>query len=355
MKEEFFEIQAIPAVLYGDPAEKVYLFIHGKHGNKEEAGKFAEIACGAGWQVLSVDLPEHGARSYETGMFDPWHVVTELKAVMDFAREHWEHVAVRATSIGAWFSMLAFEQQPLEQSLFVSPILNMEHLIQDMVQWAGVTEEELQIRGQIETPFGETLSWPYFQYAKGHPIERWTCPTAILYADGDNMTRRQDLDNFAAQFHCDVTVVKDGGHWFHTPEQLDSLEQWTRSRIAPDLPAEECLFFSGRPEALALYKVLRGCVLSEIGMVHIKVQKTQITFYGRHGFAFVSHPRRKKDRGILVSFGLFHQQQSPRIQYFSQPYPNRWTHHMLIQSTQEIDGELMGWLQEAYWFSEQKR
>lgn len=233
MKETFFEIQTIPAVLYGEAAEKVYLFIHGKQGSKEEAREFAEIACCYGWQVLSIDLPEHGARSHETEMFDPWHVVPELQSVMAFARERWEHRAVRATSIGAWFSMLAFEQQPLEHSLFVSPVLNMEHLIQDMIQWAGTTEAELQMRGEMKTPFGETLSWQYLQYVREHPIAHWRWPTAILYAGGDNMTRRQDLNMFGAQFHCEITVVEDGEHWFHTPEQLEVLQKWTRSQFAP--------------------------------------------------------------------------------------------------------------------------
>lgn len=57
---------------------------------------------------------------------------------------------------------------------------------------------------------------------------------------------------------------------------------------------EEHLFFVGRPQELALYELFRCQLLAEVGQVQIKVLKTQITFAGRHGFAFVSHPRRKK-------------------------------------------------------------
>lgn len=124
--------------------------------------------------------------------------------------------------------------------------------------------------------------------------------------------------------------------------------------IYPELPAEEAIFFSGKPEELALYECFRSRLLAEVGETHIKVSKTQITFSGKYGFAFVSHPRRKKEKGILVSFGLFHRQQSDRIQYASEPYPNRWTHHMLVQRQEEIDEELMGWLKEAYWFANTK-
>lgn len=121
-----------------------------------------------------------------------------------------------------------------------------------------------------------------------------------------------------------------------------------------ELATEELLFFAGRPEELALYQALRRRLLEEVGEVRIKVQKTQITFSGKYGFAFVSHPRRKRDRGIVVSFGLFHRQESPRIQFASEPYPNRWTHHLLVHAPEEIDGELLDWLKEAWWFANTK-
>ena len=62
MKETVFQIEQIPAILYGEEAEKLYLFVHGKCGYKEEAKDFAELVGPHGWQVLAVDLPEHGDR-----------------------------------------------------------------------------------------------------------------------------------------------------------------------------------------------------------------------------------------------------------------------------------------------------
>ena len=66
------------------------------------------------------------------------------------------------------------------------------------------------------------------------------------------------------------------------------------------LSPEEMLFFAARPEDLELYEQFRARLLSEVGEVRVKAAKTQISFTGKHGFAFVSHPRRKKDRGIVV-------------------------------------------------------
>ena len=62
MKTERITLKGIPALLIGEPSHKVYLYVHGKMGSKEEALAFAEQACPAGYQVLAIDLPEHGER-----------------------------------------------------------------------------------------------------------------------------------------------------------------------------------------------------------------------------------------------------------------------------------------------------
>ena len=89
------------------------------------------------------------------------------------------------------------------------------------------------------------------------------------------------------------------------------------------------------------------------------MQKTHIAFSTRHNFAFVSFlpVRRAKERPenyIVVTFGLGHPIESPRIDAATEPYPNRWTHHVLISGEEEIDDELMGWVKEAGRFSAEK-
>ena len=158
MKEKHITVQEIPAVLYGDSSEKLFLYIHGKMGCKEVASRFAEIVCPKGYQVLSMDLPGHGERADEMERFVPWEVVPELQAVYGFARQRWETISLYANSIGAYFSLLAYREAKLEKSLFVSAILDMEKLIRDMMGWAGVTQEQLKAAGEIPTAFGETLS-----------------------------------------------------------------------------------------------------------------------------------------------------------------------------------------------------
>lgn len=231
MEQQQLHIGAVSATLWGAPAQKLYLYVHGQGGNKEEAAGFAAAACAAGWQVLSIDLPGHGARPRQPDAFDPWHAVPELQQVMAWARPRWGPIALRATSIGAWFSMLAFAEQPLARCLFVSPVLDMERLIRNMMQWAGVSPAQLEKEGAIPTEFGQTLSWEYLLYAQAHPITRWASPTFILYAGGDGLTERGVVDDFCARFGCGLAVMEEGEHWFHTPEQLRVLARWEQQHL----------------------------------------------------------------------------------------------------------------------------
>ena len=134
-------------------------------------------------------------------------------------------------SIGAYFAMNALQGQALARALFISPILNMERLILDMLGWAGATEEELQRRGEIVTDFGETLSWAYLRYVRSHPIQ-WDVPTDILYAGRDNLTSRETAEDFARRHGSSLTVMEEGEHWFHTPRQLAFLNGWMRDVMA---------------------------------------------------------------------------------------------------------------------------
>lgn len=123
---------------------------------------------------------------------------------------------------------------------------------------------------------------------------------------------------------------------------------------------EEQMFFNMRPGALPLYEAFARQVRAEVPDVTVRVQKTQIAFANRRNFAFVSFlpVRRAAQRPadfITVTFGLPFRADSPRIDAAVEPYPNRWTHHVLIGSAEEIDGQLLGWVRQAAAFSAGKR
>lgn len=120
------------------------------------------------------------------------------------------------------------------------------------------------------------------------------------------------------------------------------------------------LFFAQNRAAFPLYEYLEKRILTEIEQVSIKVAKSQISFYNKRMFACVSFMRLRKKADcpqpfIVLTMGLERKLTSRRIDVATEPYPNRWTHHILISDLSEIDDELLDWLKEAAAFSAQKR
>lgn len=119
------------------------------------------------------------------------------------------------------------------------------------------------------------------------------------------------------------------------------------------------MFFDKMPQAFPLFEAFEERLFKELDKLSVKVQKSQITYTNRHVFTCVSLPGRRikncPEVYILVTFGLNHRLYSPRIQIATEPYPNRWTHHVVVSQKEDIDNELMAWIKEAYDFSMLKR
>ncbi len=121
------------------------------------------------------------------------------------------------------------------------------------------------------------------------------------------------------------------------------------------MTTEELLFFEKMPRMLPLYEKLKRELEKAYPDMGLKVTKTQISFRSRYVFAMASLPYRRRKgwpkEYLLVSFGLQYKKESPRIAQSVEAYPNRWTHHVLVESEEDIDKELMDWIAEAYRFS----
>lgn len=114
-------------------------------------------------------------------------------------------------------------------------------------------------------------------------------------------------------------------------------------------------FFDGKEHELKLFIDLYDKMSDSLPEFKYRVSKTQISFSNKYGFVFVSLPVRRvkgrPDRYIIVTFGLESELQHPRIEQTVEPYPNRWTHHVIVSDTSEIDSLLLGWIKQAYDFS----
>lgn len=198
------------------------LYIHGKGGSAAECEHYKPLFPDC--EVFGLD--------YQT--FTPWETGTEIRAAAEELKAKYESIVLIANSIGAYFSMCAGVGHLLRKAYFISPIVDMERLITDMMQWANVTEAELKSKGVIHTAFGEDLSWEYLCYVRNHPID-WKVPTSILYGSCDNLTSFETISNFAEKHSATLTVMEGGEHWFHTEAQMRFLDEWIRSCEGGDL------------------------------------------------------------------------------------------------------------------------
>ena len=193
--------------------KELVLYIHGKGGCAGESEHYKPLfpAC----EVVGLD--------YQT--FTPWKTGKEIREAVTKLNEKYDSIILIANSIGAFFSMNAGINAMLRCAYFISPVVDMEQLILNMMSWADVTEKELEEKGSILTLFGEDLSWEYLCYVREHPVS-WTVPTRILYGSRDNLTSYETISAFAKTHGAELTVMEEGEHWFHTEGQMRFLDNW---------------------------------------------------------------------------------------------------------------------------------
>ena len=195
------------------------IYIHGQGGNAEEANRYKKFLSDE-YDVIGFD--------YKSEF--PWEAKVEFPKFFDSITQHYGKIFLIANSIGAYYSMLSLSDSPIEKAMFISPIVDMEKLILNMMAQSTVTEEDLHKEKVIETSFGETLSWEYLSYVRNHPIT-WHIPTHILYAENDNITSLKTMKDFADKIGAHLTVMNNGEHWFHTEEQIIFLDNWFKAFI----------------------------------------------------------------------------------------------------------------------------
>ena len=192
---------------------KAVLYVHGKGGSAAEADFYEGI------------FPECDVVGFDYKSETPWESMGEFQSEAKSLLAEYDSIILVANSIGAYFSLLSLTDMPIEKAYFISPIANMEKLILDMMQWSGVTEDELQEKGVIATEFDEALSWEYLTWVRSHPVS-WHIPTEILYGSEDKLQSVDTIKAFADDIGAGLTIMEQGEHWFHTEEQLQFLREW---------------------------------------------------------------------------------------------------------------------------------
>lgn len=192
---------------------RLVIYIHGKSGDTSEAENYKSL------------FPKDDVIGFDYRSHNPWDAKVEFSDYYDKKSKDYDSVIVIANSIGAFFVLSSLADKKIEKAFFISPIVDMKKLIQNMMQWSNVTVEELQQKSEISTNFGETLSWKYYSYVCEHPI-KWKITTYILYGEKDNMTSMETIIEFAKKTNALLTVMPEAEHWFHTDEQMKFLRYW---------------------------------------------------------------------------------------------------------------------------------
>ncbi len=209
-----FDRDAVFRRLIGTPeTDHLVVYVHGKGGSVAEAEHYKPL------------FPTSEVVGFDYQAQTPWEAREEFAAYFARQRQRCRRLTLIANSIGAFFSLSALDETLVDEAYLISPVVDMEKLIQNMLSWAGVTEQDLAEKQEIPTDFGETLSWPYLTYVRAHPIT-WRVPTHILYGERDNLTSPETISAFARRIGAGLTVLPGGEHWFHTEEQMQFLDAW---------------------------------------------------------------------------------------------------------------------------------
>lgn len=230
MKTTKLYIGKIPVIIWGAKSDKAYIYVHGKMSDKESAESFAQIAENKGYQTISFDLPEHGERESESNRCDIWNGISDLHQISSYTFANWKSVSLFACSLGAYFSLQAYKEITFEKCFFLSPIVNMEYLIQNMFLWFNITEEMLYTKREIPTPI-DTLSWDYYQYVKKNPVTKWSSPTYILYGGKDNLQSLRVIENFAKSNPVALTISEQSEHSFMGNGDDEIIKSWIYNNL----------------------------------------------------------------------------------------------------------------------------
>ena len=234
MKIERIKINNIPSIIWGEKSKKVFIAVHGNMSNKKDEviKTLANRVVSKGYQVLSFDLPEHGERKDDTNyLCKVQNCVKDLNQIIEYARKNYAEINLWACSMGAYFSLLAYKDEDIKQCLFLSPVVNMKVIIDNMMLWSNTTEEKLKEKQEIKTDCGQTLYWDYYEYVNNNPITNWNKKTFVLYGNKDNLQDENIIKDFCNNFNCSLSILENGEHYFHTEEQLKIYGNWIDKTI----------------------------------------------------------------------------------------------------------------------------
>ena len=125
------------------------VYVHGKGGSSAEAEHYKPL------------FPKSEVIGFDYRSQTPWEAKEEFTQFFAEKRRMYDTLTLIANSIGAYFSITSLSENLVDKAYLISPVVDMEKLICNMMHLAKVTEQKLEEKSEIPTEFGETLSWDY--------------------------------------------------------------------------------------------------------------------------------------------------------------------------------------------------
>lgn len=222
-------LDGIPALRWGEPGGRAVIGVHGQFSNKHDPvmARCGDVIASRGDQLISFDLPAHGDRQDDKA-FNPMEASPEVRAFARLARSQSTEVSLLANSIGAYFSLCDTPAGTFERAWMVSPLLDLEYYIRDIMAEYSVTDEQLEAQTVIDTPRG-VLERSYLRFVEEHPA-RLNAPSWIIRGDQDEVVPLNALSRFVGAPGVELVQVEGGQHFLGQPPHLDTVVAWFEER-----------------------------------------------------------------------------------------------------------------------------
>ena len=116
---------------------EIVVYVHGKGGSAQEAEHYKAL------------FPDCEVIGFDYHAQSPWEATEEFSGFFTAVRKRCGKLTLVANSIGAFLSLSSLNEKLVDTAYFISPVVDMEQLICNMMQWADVSEAELAEKLEI--------------------------------------------------------------------------------------------------------------------------------------------------------------------------------------------------------------
>lgn len=228
MIKERILINGIPAILWGVKSTQIVIVTHGSQSHKEDRfiQRCAENLYKRGYQILSFDLPEHGDRKAKLPVHTVKQAIEDLNDIYDFAKERYSSIISIGCSLGAYYSLIAFQNKPISFCALLSPVVDLIELTHQMLDNDNRSIDDVIENKSITLSNGIIVRYEDYQYLLNHQVNKISFPISILYGRNDKLISYRSIEKFVSIHECECIISDYSEHYFHTNEDMIQIDQW---------------------------------------------------------------------------------------------------------------------------------